>query len=91
MSCGGGLEFPGAAQAGSAEKRNARHMGNDLRDFDMVIGLADELRRIHKEGAAMLAGAGEYIALRRWIGMERTMRAGVRLAPLSPGRLALLA
>ena len=66
-------------------------MGNDLRDFDMVIGLADELRRIHKEGAAMLAGAGEYIALRRWIGMERTVRPGVRLAPLSPGRLALLA
>ena len=32
-------------------------MGNDRRDFDMVIGLADELRRFQKEGAAMLAGA----------------------------------
>jgi hypothetical protein len=40
------LEFPGAAQASSAQKRNPRHMGNDRRDFDVVIGLADELRRI---------------------------------------------
>ena len=31
------LEFPGAALAGSTQKRNARHMGNDRRDFDMVI------------------------------------------------------
>jgi hypothetical protein len=44
-------------------------MGNKLEDFDMVIGLADELRRIQKEGAAILAGAGEYIALRRQIGV----------------------
>ena len=66
-------------------------MGNDLRDFDMVIGLADELRRFQKEGAAMLAGAREYIPLRRRIGMKRAVRAGVRLAPLSLGRLAFLA
>ena len=31
----------------------------------MVIGFADELRRIQKEGAAMLAGADERIPLRR--------------------------
>src|SRR5271166_5732223 len=66
-------------------------MGNDRRDFDMVIGLADELRRFQKEGAAMLAGAREYIPLRRRIGMKRAVRAGVRLAPLSLGRLAFLA
>ena len=66
-------------------------MGNDRRDFDMVIGLADELRRFQKEGAAMLAGAREYIPLRRRIGMKRAVRAGVQLAPLSLGRLAFLA
>jgi hypothetical protein len=85
------LEFPGATRAGSAQKRNARHMGNNPRDFDMVIGLADELRRIQKESAAMLAGAGEYIPFRRRIGMKRAIRPGVRLSPLSLGRLALLA
>jgi hypothetical protein len=66
-------------------------MGSDRRDFDMVIGLADELRRIQKESAAMLAGAGEYIPLCRRIGMERAVRPGVRLAPFSLVRLALLA
>ena len=66
-------------------------MGNDRRDFDMVIGPADELRRFQKEGAAMLAGAREYIPLRRRIGMKRAVRASVRLAPLSLGRLAFLA
>src|SRR5271166_4155543 len=80
MSCGG-----------SALKRNPRHIGNDRRDFDMVIGLADELRRIQKEGAAMLAGAGEHIPLRRRIGMKRAVRPSVRLAPPSLVRLALLA
>jgi hypothetical protein len=35
----------------------------------MVIGLADELRRIQKESAAMLTGAGEYIPLHGRIGM----------------------
>ena len=39
----------------------------------------------------MLAGAREYIPLRRRIGMKRAVRAGVRLAPLSLGRLAFLA
>ena len=63
------LEFPGAAQAGSTQKGNACHMGSDPRDFDVVIGLTDELRGIQKESAAMLAGAGEYIALRRRIGV----------------------
>ena len=57
----------------------------------MIIGPADELRRFQKEGAAMLAGAREYIPLRRRIGMKRAVRAGVRLAPLSLGRLAFLA
>ena len=57
----------------------------------MVIGLADELRRIQKEGAAMLAGAGEHIPLRRRIGMKRAVRPSVRLAPPSLVRLALLA
>ena len=66
-------------------------MGNDRRDFDMVIGLADELRRIQKEGAAMLAGTGEHIPLRRRIGMKRAVRPSVRLAPPSLVRLALLA
>ena len=83
------LECPGAARAGSAQKRNARHIRNDRRDFDMVIGLADELRRIQKEGAAMLAGGGEHIPLRRRIGMKRAVRPRMRLAPLSLGRLAL--
>ena len=77
------LEFPGATRAGSAQKRNARHMGNDRRDFDMVIGLADELRRIQKESAAALAGAGEHIPLRRRIGMKRAVRpaCGLRRFP----------
>ncbi len=57
----------------------------------MVIGLAAELRRIQKESAAMLAGTGEYVALRRRVGMERAVRPGVRLAPLCLGRLAFLA
>ena len=57
----------------------------------MVIGLTDELGRIQKDGAAMLAGAGEYIPLRRRIGMKRAVRPGVRLAPLPLGRLPFFA
>jgi len=52
----------------------------------MVIGLADELRRIQKESAAMLAGAGEHIPLRRRIGMKWAVRpaCGLRLFPSDP-------
>jgi hypothetical protein len=47
MSGGGGaLNVLAQHRQASAEKRNPRHMGNDRRDFDVVIGLADELRRI---------------------------------------------
>jgi hypothetical protein len=47
----------------------ARDVRFDVGNFDPVIGLAGDLRRIQKESAAMLAGADEYIAPRRRIEM----------------------
>ena len=39
------LELPGATRAGSTKQRNARHVGPDRRDLDMVIGVTGDLRR----------------------------------------------
>jgi hypothetical protein len=50
-----------------------------------VIRNCSALRSVQKESAAVLAGAREYIPLRRRIGMKRAVRPSVRLAPFSYG------
>ena len=66
-------------------QRHARHVRLDVGDFDMIVGLARALRARRNIGAAMLAGRGNQIALGRRIGMQRPMRAGMRLALVLAG------
>ena len=82
------LEAPGAARADAAVQRDPRHVGLDLRDLDAVVDLAGLLRDTGDVGAAALAAAREDVALRRRVGMQRPMRAGVRPA-LGLGRRRL--
>jgi hypothetical protein len=81
------LELSGAARAGSAMQHDAGHSGRDGRYLDMVISLADGLRQTGDIRAAMLAGMRHHIAPGRWIGMQRAMRARMRLALRRAGRL----
>jgi hypothetical protein len=74
------LEPFGAARADAAVQGHARHLGLDVGNFDMVVSLAGKLRPAGHVGSAMLAGRSEKIALRGRIGMQRPMRARMRLA-----------
>jgi len=76
-----GLEFSRAAGAGAAMQRDARDIGRDVGDLDMVIGLADKLRRARHVGPTMPAGVREYVARRCRVRMQRPMRAGMGLVP----------
>jgi hypothetical protein len=75
-------------------QRDARDIGRERRNLDMVVNLADELRRARHVGPTMPAGVREQIALRCRVRMQRPMRAGMRLALAVPfaggGRRRLL-
>ena len=68
-------------------QRDARDIGRDGGDFDMVVSLAGDLRALRNIGAAMLAGNRQHIAPGRRSGMQRTMRAGMGLALVLAGWL----
>ena len=68
------------AWAGPAKQRHARDIGLDLRDLDVIVGLAGDLRRAGDVSAAMLASGRHHIAPGCGIWMQRPMRASVRLA-----------
>jgi len=73
------LEPFGAARTHTAQQGDAGDIRFDLGNFDAVIGFADALRRSGDIGAAVLAVCRRHLAMRCRVGMERAMRARVRL------------
>jgi hypothetical protein len=88
------LEPSGATRAASTEERNTCHVGPDRWDLDMIVSLARDLRAARYVCPAMPAERGRRVDLRRRVGMQRTVRAEVRLALdflIGGGRLRRLA
>ena len=76
----GGLEALGTAWADAAIKLHPCHVGRDRRNLDAVVSLQFRLYDARHIRPAMRAVRRHHVALARRIGMQRPMRAGVRLS-----------
>lgn len=61
-------------------QRHPRHLRPDLGDFDPVVALHRRLRHRRHVGRTMLALHGHHLALAGRVGMQRPLRARMRLA-----------
>jgi hypothetical protein len=83
-----GFELLSAARTNPAMQRDTCHFWFDRRDFVMIITLAGKLWQAANIASAMLPVADLQIELGRWVRMNWTMRARVRLLLRLRGCLA---